>query len=392
MDRDELKKLIEEDDLGLLNLKASPSAAAGADERLITAFREINDFYRRHSREPAANKLDIKEMMLHSRLVSLRQDQSKIDILHEYDEFELFGESKPVQSIADIFSDDTLGILSDAEANIFTLTHVPVVAKDLHQAEYIAQRKPCLDFDKFEHFFKQCQKDLASETRVLMDFSRGTQINLGDFFVLKGMLVYVADEWEREDQPGSEPGRLNDRLRCIFENGTESDMLRRSLAARLYEEKGRRVSESALKLAQRINEITEEDQESGFIYVLRSLSNRPEIKQLKNLYKIGFSRGPVQERIKNAHTQPTYLMAPVNIVSVFQCYNMNPQKFETLLHHFFGSACLSVDVTDSEGRRCIPREWFVAPIDVNSSAVKLLIKGEIVDYRYNPETKNIEHR
>lgn len=390
MDRDALKKLIEDDDMGLLNLKPKASGAASADERLISSFREINDFVRKTGKEPQPNKKDVREMMLHSRLSALRADQDKVDALKEFDEFALLGESKPVESIADIFNDDDLGLLADAAENIFIIKNVPEPPKEINSAEYIAKRKPCQDFKDFEHLFQQCQQDLSAGVRKLAPFARATHIDIGQFFVLKGVLVYVASEHEREDQPGAEPGKMNDRLRCIFENGTESDMLRRSLAARLYEENGQRVSENPDKLFHTVNEITDDDKQTGFVYVLRSLSTKPEIKSLKNLYKIGFSRESVKSRIKNAAKEPTYLMAPVALVCEFQCYNLNPQKFELLLHHFFGSACLAVDVIDGSGRRCIPREWFVAPLEVINSAVQLLITGEIVHYRYNSELQIIE--
>jgi hypothetical protein len=71
---------------------------------------------------------------------------------------------------------------------------------------------------------------------------------------------------------------------------------------------------------------------------------------------------------------------------------MNPQKFEKLLHQFFGSACLNLDVFDASGKRCIPREWFIAPLDVINTAINLLINGEIVNYRYNSTSQEIELR
>ncbi len=388
MDPEALRKLIDDDDLGLLNLKPRPSAAT-ADERLITSFREINAFIRQRGKEPQVNKADVREMMLHSRLSALREDKTKVDALRDYDEFGLLGEPKVVETITDIFNDDDLGLLDDAAENIFLIKNVPE-PKEINSPDYIAKRKPCQDFKDFEHLFKQCQQDLSAGVRKLAAFSRATQIDIGQLFVLKGVLVYVASEHEREAQPGAEQGKMNDRLRCIFENGTESDMLRRSLAARLYEENGQRVSENPDKLFHTINGLTEEDLQTGYIYILKSLSDRSEIKSLKHLYKIGFSRIAVQERIKNAAKEPTYLMAPVAVVTVFQCYNLNPQKLELLLHHFFGSACLAIDVFDATGRRCVPREWFIAPLQVITAAVDLLISGEIINYRYNPERQDIE--
>ena len=138
--------------------------------------------------------------------------------------------------------------------------------------------------------------------------------------------------------------------------------------------------------------ITDEDKETGFIYVLRSLSDKPEIRSIKNLYKIGFSKTSPEERIKNASQDPTYLMAPVSIVTAFKCFNMNPQKLEQLLQTFFGSACLNVDVFDGEGKRYIPREWFIAPISIIEQALQLILDGSVVHYQYDPEKEGIVER
>jgi len=200
-------------------------------------------------------------------------------------------------------------------------------------------------------------------------------------------LVYVEDVGEFEIVNG----KRNARLRCIFENGTESDLLLRSLARELYRD-GRRVTEHEDHLLDNFYNITDDDKETGYIYVLRSLSDKQEIKSIKNLYKIGFSKIPVEERIKYAALEPTYLMAPVLIVTAFRCFNMNPQKLEQLLHTFFGSSCLNVDVFDNEGRRHIPREWFIAPLEIIEQAIHFVLNGEIVHYRYDLEKEEISGR
>ena len=141
-----------------------------------------------------------------------------------------------------------------------------------------------------------------------------------------------------------------------------------------------------------MNVITEEDEEAGFIYVLKSRSQEPEIRSIENLYKIGYSKIAVEERIKNAEQEPTYLMAPVSIVTAFQCYNLNPQKLEQLLHNFFGSSCLNIDVFDSKGIRHTPREWFIAPLEVIEKVINLIQTGQIIEYRYNPKDQAIELR
>jgi hypothetical protein len=180
--------------------------------------------------------------------------------------------------------------------------------------------------------------------------------------------------------------REDGRTRCIFENGTESNMLKRSVEKILYTN-GQVVSENADTVVESFREtfsdITDEDQKAGFIYILKSKSTNPEISGVANLYKIGYSKIPVEERIKNARLEPTYLMADVRIVMAYQCYNMNPQKLEQLLHTFFGSSCLDVDVFDRDGRRHTPREWFIAPLSIIEQAIQLILSGEVVKYRYD---------
>ena len=165
-------------------------------------------------------------------------------------------------------------------------------------------------------------------------------------------------------------------------------MLLRSLSAELYKD-GRRVSEYEDRLYEQFSSVSDEDDETGFIYILKSLSNDPKIKELDNLYKIGFSRVPVEERISNAANETTYLMAPVEVIAEYKTYNMNPQKFEQLLHNFFGKVCLNIDIFDTAGNRHTPREWFQVPLPVIDEAIKYILSGEIVDYQYDVEKEMI---
>jgi T5orf172 domain len=207
------------------------------------------------------------------------------------------------------------------------------------------------------------------------------------FSYSKGILLYVAEMGDREVKGG----KNNARLRCIFENGTESDMLLRSLAAELYKN-GRRVLAHADHLLDGFDNISDADQETGFIYVLRSRSERPEIQAIEDLYKIGFCRGRVEERVKNDKLEPTFLMAPVSIVTTFKCFNMDPVKLEQLLHRFFGKWCLNIDVFQRAGQRHMPREWFIAPLNVIEQAIYLVITGEIVQFEYDGVRKEIVAR
>lgn len=388
MEKDDLLKILQDDDIGLLNVKPK-RAAISLDERLLASFQQINDFHRQHGKEPESNPSNILEFQLFNRLKGLRASKEKCEALQEVDEFKLLiyvEPAKPITSVADIFNDDSLGLLDDEAASIFQLKHVPLV-KDM--PDKIAQRRRCLDFQQFEPLFKQCHADLAAGVREARGFTGEQQIQPGHFFILHGIITYVAEVGEKEVKNG----KVNARLRCIFENGTESNMLLRSLATELYkDETGRRILDPHEKALESWGQLQAGDERSGYLYVLQSLSTVPEIAGTKNLFKIGYSTVPVPERIKNAAEEPTYLMAPVKVMEVFECYNLNPQKFELLLHTFFGEACLNVDVYDKQGKRFSPREWFIAPLHIIEAAANMLINGEIINYRYDPDAYTIQER
>lgn len=388
MKTEDLLKLIKDDDLGLLSTKPKNSSVLTVHERLVSSFYEINNFVKENNRPPEPGK-GIQEHRLATRLQSIREDIEKSKSLVDFDEHKLLKiEKKKIRSVSDIFEDDDLGLLKNVDGDLFELKNVPR-SKGRALADYIARRKPCKDFERFEHIFQKCQKELASGKRKLLKFTSDQQIKENTFFVLNGLLLFI-------DRIGkvykNKYGKMNGRQRCIFENGTESNMLFRSLAQRLYEN-GHAVSENAdttdKNYLESFNIITKEDSQTGFIYILRSLSTNIRIKSLENLYKIGFSTLPVEERIKTAQEEPTFLMAPVSIIATFECYNFNPQKLEQLLHNFFGKACLNIDVFDKGNKRYTPREWFIAPLGIIEKAIELIINGGIVNYKYDHERQEI---
>jgi len=383
--KEKLLEIFDNDPLGLLDIKSAPSDKQTADERLVKSFLEVNEFVEKYGHEPQKS-FNVHERKLYSRLKAIREDRTKIMALMAYDEYNLLPtqteeETEEVHSIDDILSNDNLGILDDGAEEIFNIKHVP---KETTMPDYVARRKPCKKFEKFEPLFIECQKDLKEGRRKLYPFKDEQQIHQGYFFVLKGVLLYIAEVGKREKIKG----KVNARLRCIFENGTESDMLLRSLSAELYKD-GRRVSEYKDRLNEQFGGVIEEDTENGFIYILRSKSEDPKIKEIENLYKIGFSTVPVEQRISNAENETTYLMAGVEVVAEYQCFNMNPQKFEQLLHNFFGKACLNIDIFDERGNRHTPREWFSVPLDVIDAAIGYILSGEIVQYRYDVDREMI---
>lgn len=378
MDRKDLLDLINDDDLGLLDIekKASPITA---DDRLVESFMEINEFFSQHNAEPKTGG-DIHEHKLASRLKHIRENKGQRDLLGKYDTHDLLKtETKDLNTVSDIFEDDDLDLLSIEDNSVFDIRHVPEIKRDRSDPDFVAQREVCIDFDKYEYLFTQVQRELKEGTKKLATFVE-SEMKQGDFFVLSGVLIYL----EKIDDPyRGNSQKINRRTRCIYENGTESNILLRSL--------GKRLSEAGYAIQDNSGaaNIEDGDSETGYIYVLKSLSENPRIANTRNLFKIGFSTTSVEERIKNAQQDPTYLMAPVSVVATYRCFNMNPQRFERLIHRFFNDSCLDIEVTDNTGRSYVPKEWFIAPIVVINEAIELIIKGEIVNYSYDRVTGTI---
>ncbi|MFV8328065.1 GIY-YIG nuclease family protein [Flavobacterium sp. ZS1P14] len=390
-----LEDIFANDQYDILNVKPKVSNARNADERLSASFGEVNDFVEKHHKEPKPNPANISEFQLYSRLNSIRSDIEKMQSLAEQDIHGLLKlEAKELNSLDDIFSDDTFDLLGD-DTDLFDFNHTPKT-DERAPSDFVARRKPCKDFDKYEMLFKDIQKDLGDGKRKLVDFKEDN-LRQGDFYVHNGVLMLLENINLTQEETYVEGKRLrkDGRTRCIFENGTESNMLYRSAAKILYAN-GRVVTQNMDKVnenfIERFSNITDEDAAAGYIYVLRSKSKDERIIAIDDLYKIGYSKVEVEERIKNAEKDPTYLMAPVKIITSWKCYNMNPQKLEQLLHNFFGKSCLNIDVFDEKKRRHTPREWFIAPIDVIEQAIELIISGEVVNYFYNIESKVIVKR
>ncbi|MDN4493094.1 GIY-YIG nuclease family protein [Ureibacillus aquaedulcis] len=382
-----LEDIFASDELGLLDVKDAPKPIT-EHERLINSFEEIVEFYKENNRLPFEGN-SIKERKLYYRLENIRENGEKVQVLEPYDQFGWLNKiekSTPqkedlkipeVNSLNDILSSDPLGLLGGNQESIFTIKNIP--EKKTTMPEYIARRKRCKDFKLFEPLLLQCQNELRRGKRKIIPFRNG-DIEQGSFFVLKGVLLYVAEVGKLN----IEKGVVNARLRCIFENGTESDMLLRSLSAELYKH-GRRVTEHEdIEFV----DVNDDDVGTGYIYVLQSLSKNPDIFQISNLYKIGFTKNTVENRIKNAEKDPTFLMAPVKIITTFECYNLNTNKLEQLLHQFFGAACLDVTISDGNGVMHKPREWFIAPLEVIEQVILLIQNRQITNFRYDLSTQS----
>lgn len=382
-----LEDIFNDDEFGILDSKPKTSTIKSEDERLIESFQEINAFFKKQQREPEAK--NVTEFKLLARLKSLRSDAKKKEVLKTYDIHNLLNfEKAEIKSVEDILMDDDLGILDIDEAEeIFKLKNVPHL-KDREETDFVARRKPIKNFEPYEPLFKKAHKDLKEGKRKLIKYIGG-RLQPKTYYILDGVMLFLEDvDFHSEAQTLKSGKRLrkDGRTKCIFENGTSSNMLYRSLEKGLYKN-GQVITHSSdtdnEALQKNVNAVNEEDEPSGWIYVLKSKSTNSQIAPINNLYKIGFSTVPVLDRIKNATKEATYLKAEVQIISTFQCYNMNTQKFENLLHRFLALAKLNVDIFDENGVRITPREWFIVPIEVIEKTIELLITGEIIDYKFD---------
>ena len=361
------------------------------DERIIAGFEEIQKFVDEHGRVPRHGEdLDIFERLYAVRLDRLRAQEECRTLLEPLDRQGLLGDAAIIaEASADSIDDDEL--LAELEdktggADITQLRHVRSSAEK-RAAEEIANRQKCEDFDRFKPLFLQVQKELDADIRQTRPFELKSEIRPGAWFIVGGQKAYVAEMGEIYSNA---QGRTDARLRVIFDNGTESDLLMRSLQRSLHkDEAGRRITNpSAGPLFD--GQEDEDDIASGTIYVLRSKSDHPTVAQHHDLvHKIGVTGGNVERRIAAASTDPTYLMADVEVVATYELFNINRTKLENLIHRIFEPARLNIEIMDRFGHPVEPREWFLVPIFAIDEAVERIKDGTITGYVYDPKTAKL---
>lgn len=275
----------------------------------------------------------------------------------------------------------SLGIDAAAEHDVTQLTHVRS-RQEIKAAEEIAQRTLCQDFDQFNPLFDQVQHDLEIGARQTIKYQDNAAVNQGDLFILDGQKVLVADLGEPFI---SDYGRQDRRLRVVYDNATESDLLLRSLQRALNKDKAsRRITTPDLgPLFSHVE--AEDDLPTGYIYVLRSQSDHPFIVEHRSvIHKIGVTGSDVKSRVANAKKDPTYLLADVEIVTTFKLVNINQKKLEALLHKVFDSARLELELPDRFGIPVQPREWFLVPLEVIEEVIEKIKAGTLDQFRYDP--------
>jgi hypothetical protein len=369
------------------------------EERIIAGFEEIQRFVEKSGHPPRHGEDgDIFERLYAVRLDRLRALDDCWSLLLPLDHQGLLS-ATPLVSAAPADAMDEDELLAELKgaagsSDISRLRHVRTSAEK-REAEEIATREKCPDFETFKPLFEQIQADLESGRRTTRPFVKDAgflkaDIQAGQFFILGGQTAYVSEVGEPIKAPN---GETDARLRVIYSNGTESDLLLRSLQRALYkDEAGRRITEpSAGPLFD--DQTSENDQASGTIYVLRSKSDHPVVLENRAvLHKIGVTGGSVERRIANARLDPTYLMADVEIVATYELYNINRAKLETVIHKVFGAARLNVEIMDRFGRPTVPKEWFLVPLFAVDETVNRIKDGTITGYVYDPKTARLVDR
>jgi hypothetical protein len=390
--------MVDQSDLDLLEalgVEVEPErkgTRTAREERIIAGFEEIQRFYDKHGRAPRHGEdLDIFERLYAVRLDRLRELEDCRALLLPMDRQGLLsGDGAADATAGESLDDDALlaalGVEAGGGGDMSNLRHVRSVAEK-HAAEEIANRTKCEDFDKFKPLFAQVQKELDAGIRQARPFELKAEIRPGALFIVGGQKAYVAEMGEIYSNT---QGRTDARMRVIYDNGTESDLLMRSLQRALHkDEAGRRITDpSAGPLFASVQ--TEGDTESGTVYVLRSKSNHPLVASNREvLHKIGVTGGSVEQRIANAKLDPTYLMADVEIVATYELFNINRTKLEKLIHRFFEVARLDVQIIDRFGNPVSPREWYLVPLFVIDEAVEKIKDGTISEYVYDVKAAKI---
>lgn len=394
----------EEDDLGLLDV-IPLKVKAPAGNILASQFEEVVHFYEINGHLPNIDAQTFDEKRLARRLKAFKANLEQCKALSQYDPYSLLQsdlvsrvkmpdelitvQSKPIEpeldkaelvtSLDDIFDDDDDLLEFDAP-DLFIMRHVPVEKKE--QPDEIAKRQPCTDFHRYSSIFALVQEELKSDSASLERFRHELKINVGDTFILNGVMGYVHSAGERLDGYSS----YNARLHLIFANGTEMNMLFQSLTHGLVrDEQGSKIIREGTPLIPNDTPIP-----TGLVYVLATKSTDSALAEYKsNLYKVGFTDGTVDERIKYAEKDKTFLEAPVRVVMTTECYNIDAHKLETLIHGFLGHRRLNITLKGHSGQTYSPKEWFYVPLTTVLEVIKYILDGTISLYRMDNTTGRV---
>lgn len=418
-----LDDIFSNDSTGLLD-DIKPVTKSSANNSVLTQqFDSINLFIDQHGRVPSSSASDISEKILARLLTNILTDHANDKALHDIDRHSLLiqsntaldslpkapddnvmaqatsqtpcdakssevlvqatDESNAIQSLDDIFASDDLGLFDHIQSDILVsdAQNNTRASYDQFDDEDIAKRFECPDFYKFEATFERIIVAVQAGAFDKINFSSVKDINIGSVFILNGMLCYVADIYKAEARKNT---RSQERLRLIFSNGTESNMLTHSLATAQY--KYENSYQLIITDADWINdELTknfgDDRQLTGVIYVAKLTETPSSLRHYNHLHKIGFSTLTGEARTKHSSKDTAFLQQPVEIIAEWQIYDANARSVENVLHAFFYDQRVKVSLRAVDDKTYKATEWFDVPLDEIEKAINLVIKGDIKNYR-----------
>ncbi|WP_172201547.1 GIY-YIG nuclease family protein [Campylobacter sp. RM16188] len=357
-------------------LKSEQKEILAIDEDELD-FKAINDFFQQNGKLPQKAKIGSSERRLFLRLEAIKNDEKKLWKLKRLDGFNLLPNLPELQDKQnrDLPQEDKFSTLDEALSGLNEILSNNELEKSLFdtsgllkpkqrriQPDDYAQRTKLENFDRYEQFFKQIHSKISSGEMKLEAIGNSQDIKNGDIFVLKGIMLYIEKKTEEFKTHG---GVKNAKMFVVYENGTFANLRQNSLAAGFRRSDSYRVVE---------NKDQSKDIQTGFVYVLRSLSTNKQICKLKNLYKIGSTtKKNIRERIANAQNEPTYLYSPVEIVVQYEVINFSPVELEKKLHHIFSNRQLQTEITLPNGNVVKPKEWFIVELDEIENEINKLI-------------------
>ena len=375
------------DALGVELPAETNSSLTPRQERIIAGFEDIQRFVEEHGRIPSHGEdKDIFERIYAMRLDQIRRQNECIDLLKELDHQSLLDISNEAKTLDEnLDNEDILAALgvevdNNDENDITNLQNVKTRA-EIKAAEEVGKHKVCEDFEIFKPLFINVQQELKSSIRATRPYKDDATVGEGYFFILSGQLIYIAELGETFISHGR---HKDARLRVIYDNGTESDILMRSLQRALNKDETSRRVTDAIAGPLFTGEPGNAEDASGTIYICRSKSNEAYISENRDIvHKIGVTSTSIEKRIAGADNDPTFLMAGVTLVATYDLFNINRNKLEKLIHRFFSLARLKIEIKDRFGKAVIPQEWFVVPIKCIEEAVDRIKDGSIVHYKYD---------
>lgn len=396
------QQFTEEDDallaeLGIEVEVKQPKKYTDREQRIIAGFEEIQQFVEEHGRLPRhGEERDIFERLYAVRLDQIRKQKECTELLKDLDPQGLLAATDDADlTLADDLDDDELlaqlGVTAEPESSIKNLRHVRSQAEK-KAAEEIANRTVCEDFKNFRPLFEAVQKELGAGLRETVRFHKEegytqTDIQEHQFLIVGGQTAYIAEVGPILKITAGQEDR---RLRVIYSNGTESNILLRSLIRAMYKDETSRFITDTDQGPLFSGDLKDDDHESGTIYVLRSRSNHPTIKGNREVvHKIGVTGNDIKKRIANAKNDSTFLLAEVEVVATYKLANIDRFKLEKVIHKFFEAAKLDIEIRDRFGKPVVVREWFLVPLFVIDEMVDRIKDGTIGEYYYDPSSAEL---